>query len=415
MDYHVGLGHRPQHSRRTPAPIACAARSDWSPSSSTWICTNTRVPDGAGPEVVKAPDPGIAATMRATSAISAGSAPRSISASQACEPDAPGPITRPRRPASAITGSSHRSPYCDAATQRHHRAEAGRGRTGSAAGRPPRSSIRSRRATRLCQSTSPAVDRERRRHDHEPPRLGGERRRLAEPADRAPPDHRRRGRDQHRLPERHQVLDRAVAERMILVRRPRGVDDPDQPGQRGDQVERRVRQPRRDRQRPGRRQRPELERDQHQRDADRREPGRQVQAMRSVHGARRGANPRIVPLRCPVDGRVRPGKRRGGFDGFSPKRKMRRKRARCRTPEIAAPRQRVMRRAFFRSGRIFRDDLTSVKKIFAKTPGWLLPKSIGKKYRVTGTRVVAERGCALATAAEMAVPTGSQIRKRHDD
>ena len=154
----VGVRTAPSSARRTPAPIACAARSDWSPSSSRWTWTKTRVAGGAGPEVVEA-------------ARRPGGRRRSARPRRPAPGPPPGPSARSRPRARCAGRPSHQH---SAGGERHHRVEpetpkrrgdqrdhrperrqqVGRG---SAAGRPRRCASRSRRATRPCQARAPRV------------------------------------------------------------------------------------------------------------------------------------------------------------------------------------------------------------------------------------------------------------------
>ena len=271
-------------ARRTPALIACAARSDWPPSSSRWTWTKTRCPTVRVLQVVEAPHPRVGRDdppdlgdeLRVRRPVHQRVPGR--------DPDAPGADhQQQRRSPSATAGSSQATPNRDEASERQPSPRApAAGPTDSAAGRPRRSSSRCAAPPGPARATSPAVTATETAITTSPAPLRRQRlRRRRAGRSRVQPISAAEAVTKQRLPERHQVLGRAVPERMVLVRRPRRVEDPGKPGERGDQVERRIGQRGRDRQRAGRRQRPELERDQQQRDADRGEAGREVQAMRS--------------------------------------------------------------------------------------------------------------------------------------
>ncbi len=68
--------------------------------------------------------------------------------------------------------------------------------------------------------------------------LGGQRAGVREAEDRVPADGDRGSRDEHGLPEGHQILDRTVSEGVILVRGAGGIDDAEKARTRREQVER---------------------------------------------------------------------------------------------------------------------------------------------------------------------------------
>lgn len=116
-------------------------------------------------------------------------------------------------------------------------------------------------------------------HHREADAFGGERRRLSDPPEGAPGDGTGRSRDEKRLAERDQILDRAMSEAMFRVRGPCRIDDGGEPPGRGDEVEHGIDKRGRDGKRAGDIARPELGRDEQYRHGNGSNAGREIQPV----------------------------------------------------------------------------------------------------------------------------------------